>query len=74
MVAVGRRRRSADTAFSLNSPERTMFTAIEICTLVFVATVGYALMAKTRAAWTLVLSEVLIGFGYVAYTFPLSKL
>lgn len=31
-------------------------------------------MAKTRAAWTLVLSEVLIGFGYVAYTFPLSKL
>ncbi|GLK96363.1 hypothetical protein GCM10008164_41050 [Achromobacter xylosoxidans] len=51
-----------------------MFTAIEICTLVFIATVGYALVAKTRAAWTLVLSEAVIGFGYVAYTFPLSKL
>ncbi|WP_165609237.1 hypothetical protein [Achromobacter insolitus] len=49
-------------------------SAFEIFTLVFVATVAYATVAKTRAAWTLVLSEALIGFGYVAYTFLLSKL
>ncbi len=74
MVAVGRRRRGSDTAFSLSSLKRNMITAIGIFTLAFVATVGYALVAKTRAAWTLVLSEALIGFGYVAYTFLLSKL
>lgn len=51
-----------------------MTSIFEISALVFVATVGYALMAKTRGAWTLVLSEALIGFGYVAYTFLLSKL
>ncbi|WYX27743.1 hypothetical protein WJ976_19520 [Achromobacter denitrificans] len=51
-----------------------MMTAFAIFTLVFVATVGYATVAKTRAAWTLVLSEALIGFGYAAYTFLLSKL
>ncbi len=74
MVAVGCCRRGSDTAFPLNSPKRTMMTAFAIFTLVFVATVGYATVAKTRAAWTLVLSEALIGFGYAAYTFLLSKL
>ncbi|MDT4812362.1 hypothetical protein FQZ97_453230 [compost metagenome] len=42
--------------------------------LVFVGTVGYALMTKTRAAWILVLSEAIIGFGYFTYTVLLPKL
>ncbi len=74
MVAVGCRRWGSDTALSLNCLERNMITAFGLFTLVFVATVGYATVAKTRAAWTLVLSEALIGFGYVTYTFLLSKL
>lgn len=74
MVAVGCRRRGFDAAFPLNALGRNMTTANVFFTLVFVATVGYAPVAKTRAAWTLVLSEALIGFRYVAYTFLLSKL
>ncbi|MCS3509339.1 hypothetical protein M2361_005154 [Achromobacter sp. JUb104] len=45
-----------------------------IFTLVFVGTVGYALVTKTRAAWLLVLSEAIIGFGYSAYSVLLPKL
>ncbi|MDH0739899.1 MULTISPECIES: hypothetical protein [Achromobacter] len=42
--------------------------------LMFVGTVGYALVTKTRAAWILVLSEAIIGFGYFAYSVLLPKL
>lgn len=51
-----------------------MTSIFEISALVFVGTVGYALMTKTRAAWILVLSEALVGFGYSAYSVLLSKL
>lgn len=66
MVAVGCRRRGFDAAFPLTSLGRSMTTAIVFFTLVFVATVGYALMAKTRAAWTLALTTsrmLLIAIG-----------
>lgn len=49
-----------------------MLTTFGLFALVFVATVGYATKTKTRAAWALVLSEALIGFGYVAYILILS--
>ncbi|MFJ3465557.1 hypothetical protein [Achromobacter spanius] len=51
-----------------------MIPAFALFTLVFVATVGYATKTKTRAAWAIVLSEAIIGFGYVAYRFILSTL
>ncbi|WP_447577059.1 MULTISPECIES: hypothetical protein [Achromobacter] len=51
-----------------------MITGFEILALVFVGTVGYATITKTRAAWILVLSEAIIGFGYFAYSVLLPKL
>lgn len=45
-----------------------MITGFGILALVFVGTVGYATVSKTRAAWILALSEAFIGFGYFAYS------
>jgi hypothetical protein len=51
-----------------------MITRFELFALAFVATVGYATISKTRAAWILVLSEAIIGFGYFAYSALLPEL
>lgn len=69
-----RRRRGCDTVFPLNFLKRKMMTVFVIFMVVFVVTVGYATVAKTRAAWILVPTEAQIGFGYFGYTLLLSKL